>query len=434
MIYTGYSKTDSYYEFVGDGEKLIIPASEVILVDDNSGMITIKTKATRKAIGSLYVPSTPPTPPTPPTPSYDGQYLAFKSLDDNTFTFYNVVYDEQTEEDVTVYPSGVTYSLDNGSTWTELTSGGTPTVHSGDTIMWKSELIADEYAGIGMFASTGQFEVEGNIMSMKYGDNFSGQTELTDDYAFYRLFSGCTGLTSAENLVLPATTLASWCYSNMFNGCTSLTTAPELPATTLANNCYGSMFMGCTSLTTAPALTATTLAIGCYSNMFNGCTSLTTAPVLSATTLSNGCYNSMFKGCTSLVTAPALTATTLAERCYQNMFQGCTSLATAPQLPATTLAERCYYQMFQDCTSLTTSPVLSATTLTKNCYYEMFKSCTNLSSITCLATDISASTCTRNWVRGVASSGTFYKASTMNDWTTGYNGIPSDWTVQDYQG
>lgn len=54
MIYTGYTKTDSYYEFVGDGEKLIIPASEVILVDDNSGMITIKTKATRKAIGSLY--------------------------------------------------------------------------------------------------------------------------------------------------------------------------------------------------------------------------------------------------------------------------------------------------------------------------------------------------------------------------------------------
>lgn len=54
MIYTNYVKTDSYYEFVGDGEKLIIPASEVILVDDNSGMITIKTKATRKAIGSLY--------------------------------------------------------------------------------------------------------------------------------------------------------------------------------------------------------------------------------------------------------------------------------------------------------------------------------------------------------------------------------------------
>ena len=34
----------------------------------------------------------------------------------------------------------------------------------------------------------------------------------------------------------------------MFRGCRSLTTAPALPATTLASNCYSYMFRDCTSL------------------------------------------------------------------------------------------------------------------------------------------------------------------------------------------
>ena len=36
----------------------------------------------------------------------------------------------------------------------------------------------------------------------------------------------------------------------MFYNCTSLTTAPSLPATTLATDCYSYMLYGCTSLTT----------------------------------------------------------------------------------------------------------------------------------------------------------------------------------------
>ena len=89
-------------------------------------------------------------------------------------------------------------------------------------------------------------------------------------------------------------------FNALFFGCTSLTTAPVLPATTLANYCYAYMFYGCTSLTTAPALPATTLAYYCYPYMFSSCTSLTTAPALPATTLANYCYNSMFSDCTSL--------------------------------------------------------------------------------------------------------------------------------------
>lgn len=54
MKFTGYTKTDSYYEFVGENnEKVIIPSTDVILIDDNSGAITVKSTASRNAIGFL---------------------------------------------------------------------------------------------------------------------------------------------------------------------------------------------------------------------------------------------------------------------------------------------------------------------------------------------------------------------------------------------
>ena len=87
--------------------------------------------------------------------------------------------------------------------------------------------------------------------------------------------------------------------------------------------------------------------------------------------------------------------------------------------------------MFQNCKKLTTAPELPATTLVGGCYQNMFKGCTSLNYIKCLATDISASNCTNNWVNGVSSTGTFVKNSNMTSWTEGANGIPNNWTVQD---
>lgn len=121
--------------------------------------------------------------------------------------------------------------------------------------------------------------------------------------------------------------------------------------------------------------------------------------------------------------------------CYQNMFKGCTSLTTAPELPATTLASGCYQSMFYGCTSLTTAPELPATTLADYCYEYMFSGCSKLNYIKMLATDISATSCLYNWVKGVASSGTFVKNSAMTSLPTAtlinnYAGIPSGWTVR----
>ena len=52
MIYASYTKTDSYYEFVGEnGEKMLVPATDVILVDDESNLLSIKNTASRCTLG-----------------------------------------------------------------------------------------------------------------------------------------------------------------------------------------------------------------------------------------------------------------------------------------------------------------------------------------------------------------------------------------------
>ena len=253
-------------------------------------------------------------------------------------------------------------------------------------------------------------------------------TLATDCYSY--MFSNCTGLTTAPEL--PATTLADYCYHGIFLNCAGLTTAPELPATTLTEGCYQDMFYNCAGLTTAPELPAITLAKECYYQMFQSCTSLTTAPELPATTLAEGCYSYMFWNCDGLTAAPELPATTLAKKCYQGIFRDCNGLTTAPELPAITLAPYCYYAMFHGCDGLTTAPELPATTLAEGCYLSMFLNCKKLDNITMLATDISAPDCLGEWVDGVASTGTFTKAAAMTSLTTGVSGIPEGWTVENY--
>ena len=144
-------------------------------------------------------------------------------------------------------------------------------------------------------------------------------------------------------------------------------------------------------------------------------------------------FHSLFKGCKGLVSANQLLlpAETLTFACYYGMFYGCTGLTSAPVLPATALESVCYSKMFYNCKSLTTAPELPATTLPAACYDQMFYGCSSLNYIKCLATDFSATNCTSEWLRNVASTGTFIKSTDMNNWSTGYDGIPTGWTVID---
>ena len=342
-------------------------------------------------------------------------------------------------------------------TWNDYTSGTEIELNPKERVYIKSDYVKDTgYTPRFVFnGDRAHLRARGNIASLIYGTNdaYVNKYTSTEKYCYYCMFYGCTSLTQAPELPattlslhcynsmfrdctsltqapeLPATNLADYCYNSMFSGCKSLTQAPELPATALTSGCYDSMFHGCRSLTQAPELPATTISPRCYQLMFYGCTSLTQAPELPATKLANECYVYMFNGCTSLVQAPALPATTLAMYCYNRMFNGCASLVQAPELPATKLYSSCYQAMFYGCTSLTQAPELPATTLAPNCYNLMFDGCTKLNYIKCLATDTSAADCTKEWVRGVSSTGTFEcdnkKYFTLNS----PNGIPAGWSI-----
>ena len=222
------------------------------------------------------------------------------------------------------------------------------------------------------------FKIYGNIESLLYGDNFVGKTDLKG-FEFSSMFYGATGLTSAKNLILPAMTLTSKAYYQMFRGCINMTEAPELPATSLASQCYDTMFGECMSLTVAPNLPATTLAEKCYNWMFEWCSGLTEAPV---------------------------------------------------ELPAAALSQQCYNMMFENCKSLEIAPILPAKTIIGGAYSQMFRGCESLNYIKCLATDVTQLSGS-GWVQGVSENGTFVKDANMTDWTTGNDGIPSGWTVQD---
>ena len=55
MQFISYTKSDTAYTFIGkDGEKLIVPIGDVILVDDNSGAIAVKNTASRCVLGYVF--------------------------------------------------------------------------------------------------------------------------------------------------------------------------------------------------------------------------------------------------------------------------------------------------------------------------------------------------------------------------------------------
>ncbi len=253
-------------------------------------------------------------------------------------------------------------------------------INAGDKVSFFAEGPFDENTTSLNITCTSDCYVYGNIMSLIDPDDFSTKTELTKAYTFYKLFKDNKHIRNcAIELLLPATTLASYCYYSMFEGCDGITAAPELPAMDLSPACYMLMFSDCTGLVKAPDLPATTLAAECYLKMFSTCKSLLKAQErLPATELAASCYNAMFYNCPKLILAPELPAETLAANCYESMFAQCSSLTVAPKLPATTLAEGCYSWMFWNCTSLTTAPELPATTLEYGCYENMFYQCKNL--------------------------------------------------------
>ena len=211
-----------------------------------------------------------------PYHDYSKDYLTLRVLSDGTIGWNSVG---------TGSAKVIQYSK-NGGAWTPITASSSTTISvlTGDVVRVKgtntrycegnkanySSFGATE-AGVG--GGTALFDVEGNIMSLIYGDNFEGQSAMTSTYNFCQLFK-CSHCVSAENLILPTMTLTAYCYRAMFSRCHELEKVPALPATTLATGCYWYMFEQSPSFTDAPELLAETMVAECYGHMFEACTSL----------------------------------------------------------------------------------------------------------------------------------------------------------------
>ena len=415
-----------------------------------------------------------------PTPAGSGDYLTFVALEDGQFTYlsessYNAAPNQ--------HRNPISYSYD-GLTWTTPSSSFTINVYEGERVLWKGDCYTPDINiytnGIGYFSSTIPFNVEGNIFSLLYNDDFRNKTSINNGLgqnscAFKKMFSG-SSVVNAENLVLPASGVTEHCYHNMFADCTSLVSAPELPAITAEGTAYSQtpdgryaycgMFSGCTSLVNAPStISLDKFYYFSHSQMFAGCTSLEAAPeILTSGDAASHCCYAMFNCCTSLTDVPSMNIGKTSEYCFAGMFNNCKSLSATPEINyiesssggdynysfmsmfegCTSLREvlikipRIMSQstcdsMFAGCTSLTSSPLLPAQNLGQYCYQAMFYGCTNLSEITCLATSISAQGCTNLWVVGVAPRGNFIKYPYMSSWQVNQNGIPSGWTITDYE-
>ena len=209
------------------------------------------------------------------------------------------------------YPDNTLLYRINGGEWhsgNTASQGMAVSVSSGDVVEWKNAVEGTQFGYNSFSGSTALFEAKGNIMSLAFGDNYQQHTSLVGTTAsgygnttFIAVFGGCTALTNAEKLVLPATTLSENCYRALFSGCTSLVNAPlSLPATYAPTWAYESMFDGCASLVNAPIIHMTEMAQQACRYMFRNCVSLVSAPELLATSLIISSYEGMFYGCSSL--------------------------------------------------------------------------------------------------------------------------------------
>ena len=141
---------------------------------------------------------------------------------------------------------------------------------------------------------------------------------------------------------------------------------------------------------------------------------------------------SLLKGKDNLESATALEA----KNAFYGLFAGAEKLVNNAErllvLPATTLTESCYQDMFNGCKGIEKAPELPAPKLEKNCYQEMFYDCAKLNHVKCLATDIKAENCTKDWLGKAGSEATETKVleSVVPMTPNSDDGVPTSWTAQ----
>ena len=122
------------------------------------------------------------------------------------------------------------YKKNNGA-WTAFTVGSTNiSLSQNDKVFFKApdgqpnntfaNSLGDYYNHF--VIGGGNVDVSGNIMYLLDPTGNKITLASANNYTFSNLFNGCNKLVSANQLSLPATTLADWCYYSMFKGCSNL--------------------------------------------------------------------------------------------------------------------------------------------------------------------------------------------------------------------
>ena len=207
----------------------------------------------------------PPTPPVPPEPAYSAMPLTFEIISGGTIKWVLLKY----SGDAT---ATIQYKLNNGN-WTNVTAAKSASateiqVSAGDIIQFRGN---NSQYSVGdrdycHFRCTAHYNAMGNVMSLINSTNYENLTQLQSAYAFASIFCDNKGIETAENLVLPATSLTENCYYHMFSGCTNLTVGPELLAKTLKTSSYEGMFSECSNLSYVKCLATNMLATNCTTN------------------------------------------------------------------------------------------------------------------------------------------------------------------------
>ena len=142
---------------------------------------------------------------------------------------------------------------------------------------------------------------------------------------------------------------------------------------------------------------------------------------------------SLVKGKDNLASADAIEA----NKAFYGLFAGANQLVNDQHrniaLPATTLKDGCYQDMFYGCKGIERAPELPALTLVKECYKEMFYDCSKLNYVKSLATDISATDCTKDWLGKAGTEAASKKAVVDSEtpWVIDNDsGIPVGWTKE----
>lgn len=208
--------------------------------------------------------------------------------------------------------------------------------------------------------------------------------------------------TAGMNILVKSvnTTLGANNGANTFNGTARINLCGNIMSLL-----YGDSFVGKTSVSAHYA----------FMRLFKGNTGLISAKHLILPVTSHGTYGGNYL--------------------YGEMFQNCTSLISGPkELPLLDGTNNCYASMFDGCISLESAPVIQLRTLNMYTGWYMFRNCHKLNYIKAMfiTAPVSGSTLRmRDWVYGVASSGTFVKNSAAT-WENvrSTSCIPSGWTIE----